>query len=191
MTYLEILYIILGVCVVAVSIAIVWLANETVMLVKSLRRSAQDTETVTKEIKEKVLLVSEALDRAGQAAASVIGLIEDSVEAIKEKRDQIVGSIGLITGAGSYIRRRKAASEKKKAPSFATHYAEATRVKKATEGLTASPKKSAKSVEKRPEEEVDEKEEKIAEEKEGEEKLDELAGDHANARESGRESSRK
>lgn len=113
MASLDILYVILGVCVVVITVTVVWLANELIGLIRSLKRSAQDTEVVTKEIREKVLLVSEALDRAGTAATSIIGLIEDSIEKIKEKRDQIVGSIGLLTGAGEYIKQRKETKSEK------------------------------------------------------------------------------
>lgn len=115
MASLDVLYLILGVCVVVITVTIVWLASETRQLVRSLKRSAQDTEVVTKEIKEKVLLVGEALDRAGTAATTVIGLIEDAIEQIEEKRDQIVGSIGLLTGAGKYVKQRREGAKKEKA----------------------------------------------------------------------------
>ena len=130
MASLDVLYLILGVCVVIITVTIVWLASETRQLLRSLRRSAQDTEVVTKEIKEKVLLVGEALDRAGTAATTVIGLIEDAIEQIKEKRDQIVGSVSLLAGAGKYVKQRREEArkekeeeekEKKEVPKVETH----------------------------------------------------------------------
>jgi hypothetical protein len=204
MASLDILYIILGVCVVVVTVTIVWVANDLMKLIRSLRHSAQDTETVTREIKEKVLLVSESLDRLGAAASSVIGLIEDSVETIKEKRDQIVGSIGLITGASDFIKKRRKAkasdkrqvasnkrkSEEKKSPDVQKEVGvltetvgkKKTKVAPTTEdvGKNASeeePEKTETEEDKKLDElnEAKEKAENEPEEKEEEKKLDELA----------------
>jgi len=111
MATVDILYITLIVAIVVITVTLVWLANDTRALLKSLRRSAEDTEVVTKEIREKVLMVSEALDRAGAAASSIIGMIENAIEEIKEKRDAIVSSIGLLSGAGRAIKERREKKE--------------------------------------------------------------------------------
>ncbi len=110
----EILYIVLIVSVAVITITIVWLANELMQLIKSLRRSANDTALMTNELKDKVLLVSEALDRAGTAATKIIGMIEDGIETIREKKDQISNSIGLVAGVGDYYKQRKQAKVEEK-----------------------------------------------------------------------------
>ncbi|MFH1854923.1 MAG: hypothetical protein ABH810_00700 [bacterium] len=107
MNIVEILYIILGACIVVITVTIVWLANETIKLVKSLRKSSDDVALMTSELKEKVLVVTEALDRAGTAATNIIGFIEDAIEGIKSKRDQLTDSIGLVSGVGEYFKKRK------------------------------------------------------------------------------------
>jgi hypothetical protein len=114
MSIVQILYIILGASIVVLTVTIVWLANEAIGLIKSLRRSSENTEVVTRELKEKVLVVSEALDRAGTAASTLIGLIEDGVEAITSKRDKVVSAIGLITGAGKHIEDKEEPEEEAK-----------------------------------------------------------------------------
>lgn len=111
MTIVEILYVITGVCLVVVTVTVVWLSNETIKLVKSLRKSSDDVALMTSELKEKVLVVTEALDRAGTAATNIIGLIEDAIEGIKEKREQLANSIGLVTGVGEYFKKKKAEKE--------------------------------------------------------------------------------
>jgi methyl-accepting chemotaxis protein len=103
----DILYIVVIISVVIITITIVWLASEVMGLTKSLRRSAEDTESMTSELKEKVHLISEALDRAGTAATRIIGLVEDAVETIKEKKDQLSNSLGLISGVSEYYRKKK------------------------------------------------------------------------------------
>ena len=107
MAITDILYITLIVAIVVITVTIVWLSNDMRGLIRSLRRSAEDTEKVTHEIREKVLMVSEALDRAGAAASSIIGMIENAIDEIKEKRDAIVSSIGLLSGAGRAIKERR------------------------------------------------------------------------------------
>ena len=114
MATVDILYIVLAVCVVVITVTLVWLSNDLIGLIRSIKRSSDDVEVVTKEIREKVLLVSEALDRAGTAASNIIGLVEDAIESIKTKRDQLAESIGLISGVGEYARRKRA--EKKSPP---------------------------------------------------------------------------
>jgi len=108
MSIVEILYIITGACIVVITVTIVWLANETIKLVKSLRKSSDDVAFMTREVKEKVLVVTEALDRAGTAATNIIGFIEDAIEGIKEKRDQLANSMGLVSGVGEFFKRKKA-----------------------------------------------------------------------------------
>ncbi len=109
MPTIEILYITLIVAIVVITVTVVWLSNDLRGLIRSLRHSAEDTGKVTHEIREKVLMVSEALDRAGAAASSIIGMIENAIEEIKGKRDAIVSSIGLLSGAGRAIKERRAA----------------------------------------------------------------------------------
>lgn len=111
MTIVEVLYVILGACVVVITVTIVWLANETIKLVKSLRKSSDDVAFMTQEVKEKVLVVTEALDRAGTAATSIIGFIEDAIEGIKEKRDKLSDSIGLIAGVGDFFKKKSKKDE--------------------------------------------------------------------------------
>jgi phage tail tape-measure protein len=107
MALTDILYLVLIVSIVIITITLVWVANELIGLIKSLRKSASDTETMTSELKDKVLLVSEALDRAGTAATKIIGMIEDGIESIKQKKDQITNSIGLVAGVGDFVKQRK------------------------------------------------------------------------------------
>ena len=111
MPTVEILYIILAVCVVVITVTIVWFANEAMKLIKSLRKSSDDVAFMTQEVKDKVLIVTEALDRAGTAATNIIGLVEDAVEGIKEKRDQLSSSIGLVAGVGDYFKKKSEKDE--------------------------------------------------------------------------------
>ncbi len=111
MALTDILYLVLIVSVIIITITLVWVANELMGLLKSLRKSASDTETMTSELKDKVLLVSEALDRAGTAATKIIGMIEDGIESIKQKRDQITNSISLVAGVGDFVKHKKQAKE--------------------------------------------------------------------------------
>lgn len=108
MSLQEILYGVLIISVVVITVTLVWVANDLKGLLDSMRKSAQDAESVTKEIREKVMMVSEALDRVGASAAAIIGLIEGGVEQIKEKRDAIASSIGLVAGAGKAIKESRA-----------------------------------------------------------------------------------
>jgi len=107
MAFIDILYIVIAVAVVVITVTLVWVSNELISLIKSVKRSARDSEKVTKEIKEKVMLVSESLDRAGSAASSLVGLMEDAVEGIKPRREKIADSLGLISGAGEHARRQQ------------------------------------------------------------------------------------
>jgi len=114
MALVELLYLVLIVCVVVITVTAVWLSSELMGLIKSLKRSASDTEAMTSELKEKVLLVSEAMDRAGTAATKIIGMIEDGVESIKQKRDQITGSLGVLAGVGDFYKQKKQQSQEVK-----------------------------------------------------------------------------
>ena len=114
MSIVDILYIILGACVVVITVTIVWFANEAMKLIKSLRKSSDDVAFMTEEVKGKVLMVSEALDRAGTAATNIISLVEDAVEGIKEKRDQLSNSIGLVAGVGDYFKKKNHGQSEKK-----------------------------------------------------------------------------
>jgi len=111
---LNILYIILAVSVVVVSATFVYLSGEIVKLTKSLRRSADDAAVMTKELKEKVLMVSEAMDRIGTLTSHFIGLIEEAQEKLSEKRDKIAEGLGLVVGVSDYVKKRRA--EKTAAP---------------------------------------------------------------------------
>ena len=106
--FVDILYIVIAVAIVVIAVALVWVSNELIGLIKTVRRSSQNSEQVTKEIKEKVMLISESLDRAGSAASSLVGLMEDAVEGIKPRREKIADSLGLISGAGDHARNRQA-----------------------------------------------------------------------------------
>lgn len=107
MAFIDILYIVIAVAVVTITVTLVWVSNELIGLIKSVKRSSRDSEKVTHEIKEKVMLVSESLDRAGSAASSLVGLMEDAVEAIKPRREKIADSLGLISGAGAHARQQQ------------------------------------------------------------------------------------
>ena len=107
MAFIDILYIVIAVAVVIITVTLVWVSNELIGLIKSVKRSSRDSEKVTHEIKEKVMLVSESLDRAGSAASSLVGLMEDAVEAIKPRREKIADSLGLISGAGAHARQQQ------------------------------------------------------------------------------------
>ena len=107
----DILYIVLIVATVILTVTIVWLANEAIGLMKSLRKSADDTAVVTREFKEKVLLASEALDRVGTAAATVLGIIEEAVQGIKDKRDKLADGVAMVTGLGKYIKEKQKPEE--------------------------------------------------------------------------------
>lgn len=114
MSVVQILYIILGASIVVLTVTIVWLANEAIGLIKSIRRSSENTEVVTHELKDKAMMVSEALDRVGSAASTMIGLIEDGTEAIKGKRDHVVNSIALVAGTGKHISKKEESKEESK-----------------------------------------------------------------------------
>ena len=108
MAFIDILYIVIAVAIVVITVTVIWLSSELIGLIKSVKRSSRDSEKVTKEIREKVMLVSESLDRAGSAASSLVGLMEDAVQGIKPRREKIADSLGLISGAGQHARQQQA-----------------------------------------------------------------------------------
>ena len=112
MASLDVLYLISTVAIAVVAVTIVWLANELIKLVKSLRRSTDDTATVTAEFKKRVLLMSEALDRVGTAASHMIGLIEDAEVELRGRREKVAQGIGLVMGAGDHARKKREKEEK-------------------------------------------------------------------------------
>lgn len=107
MASLDVLYLISTVAIAVVAVTIVWLANELIKLIKSLRRSTDDTATVTAEFKKRVLLMSEALDRVGTAASHMIGLIEDAEVELRGRREKVAQGIGLVMGAGDHARKKR------------------------------------------------------------------------------------
>lgn len=113
MTTLDVLYIVLSAAVVVVTVVIVWLAGDLKEILRSLKKTTADTEAMTTELREKVHMVAEAIDRVGTTATRIIGLIEDAVETVKEKKDQIVSSLGLVSGIGQYYKNRKNDSQTK------------------------------------------------------------------------------
>ncbi|PIT97125.1 hypothetical protein COT77_03140 [Candidatus Berkelbacteria bacterium CG10_big_fil_rev_8_21_14_0_10_41_12] len=103
MISVDILYIIIGTCTVVLTVAIVWLVNESIVLVKLLQKSAKNTETISEELKQKTLMVSEALDRVGTVAARVIGFVEDMEHAVEERAGAIASGLGVLAGAKKYF----------------------------------------------------------------------------------------
>lgn len=178
----EILYIVLIVAIVILTVTIVWLANETIGLIKSLRKSADDAAVVTKEFKEKTLLVTEAMDRVGTVATSVIGMVEDAIETIKEKRDKLADGLALVASVSKYVKKGRQDSEgddSEKSPTSTSSFAKATDDKKATVGEKVKsekePEENKESRIKNQGEEKD-KDEVKTEEKESEEKSEKKAG---------------
>jgi len=114
MASLDVLYLISTVAIAVVAVTVVWLANELIQLIKSLRRSAEDTETVTAEFKKRVLLMSEALDRVGTAASHMIGLIEDAEVELRGRREKVAQGIGLVMGAGDHARKKREKEKEEK-----------------------------------------------------------------------------
>jgi len=112
MASLDVLYLISTVAIAVVTVTVVWLANELIQLIKSLRRSTEDAATVTAEFKKRVLLMSEALDRVGTAASHMIGLIEDAEIELRRRREKVAQGIGLVVGAGDHARRKREKEEK-------------------------------------------------------------------------------
>ena len=105
---IELLYLIIAVCVAVLTIALIWLINDLVKLSRSLRRSSDDVAVMTKEVKEKVLLVTEAMDRVGTLASHFIGIIEEAESQIREKSARIADSLGAVLGVSEMIKSRKA-----------------------------------------------------------------------------------
>jgi len=108
MQILDILYVILSIAIVVLTIALVWLINDLVKLSRSLRRSTDDVAIMTKEVKEKVLLVTEVMDRMGTLASHFIGIIEEAETQIREKSGRIVAGLGTVLGVSDLIKKHKA-----------------------------------------------------------------------------------
>lgn len=112
----ELLYLIVAVAVVVLVTALVWLISDLVQLSRSLRRSTDDVAVMTGEVKEKVLMVSEAFDRIGTLATHFIGIIEEAEKQIRDKSEQISQGLGMVVGVSDALRKRKAASKEEDVP---------------------------------------------------------------------------
>jgi len=97
----EILYLIVAVAVVVLAVALVWLILDLIKLSRSLRA------IMTGEVKEKVLMVSEAIDRIGTLASHFIGLIEEAEKQIRDKSEQISQGLGMVVGISDALKKRK------------------------------------------------------------------------------------
>lgn len=107
----EILYLIVAVAVVVLTVALVWLILDLIKLSRSLRKSTDDVAIMTGEVKEKVLMVSEAIDRIGTLASHFIGLIEEAEKQIRDKSEQISQGLGMVVGISDVLKKRKASRE--------------------------------------------------------------------------------
>lgn len=103
----EILYIIVAVAVAVLTVAIVWLISDLIKLSKSMRKSTDDVAVMTSEVKEKVLMVSEAIDRIGTLATHFIGIIEEAEKQIREKSEKIYEGLSMVVGVSDLIKSRK------------------------------------------------------------------------------------
>lgn len=103
----EILYLIIAVAVVVLTVALVWLILDLIKLSRSLRKSTDDVAIMTGEVKEKVLMVSEAIDRIGTLASHFIGLIEEAEKQIRDKSEQISQGLGMVVGISDALKKRK------------------------------------------------------------------------------------
>jgi len=162
----DILYIVLIVATVVLTVAIVWLSNEAIGLMKSLRKSADDTAVVTREFKEKVLLASEALDRVGTAATTILGMIEEAVQSIKGKRDKLADGIATVTGLGKYAKRGQSSEDEEDEEDEGDEA-------EPGEGIVVPPKEPAQKNKLKPEEK-DKEEEKVKEEKDSTDEVAEV-----------------
>ncbi|OQA52466.1 MAG: hypothetical protein BWY43_00534 [candidate division WS2 bacterium ADurb.Bin280] len=107
----EILYLIVAVAVVVLTVALVWLILDLIKLSRSLRKSTDDVAIMTAEVKEKVLMVSEAIDRIGTLASHFIGLIEEAEKQIREKSEQISQGLGMVVGISDVLKKRRASND--------------------------------------------------------------------------------
>jgi len=104
----EVLYLIVAVAVAVLTVALVWLISELIKLSRSMRKSTDDVAVMTSEVKEKVLMVSEAIDRIGTLATHFIGLIEEAEKQIREKSEKIAQGLSMVVGVSDAIKSRKA-----------------------------------------------------------------------------------
>lgn len=179
----DILYIVIIVATVVITVTLVWLANETIGLIRSLRKSADDAAVVTKEFKEKTLLVTEAMDRVGTVATSVIGMVEDAIETIKEKRDKLADGLALVTSMSKYVKRNRQDgeaddSEKGKVTSLRQGYGRQESEKEKTEESEKKEKeeKTEKTAEKKSEKKDEEPKEKQGTRKDDASEVKEVKG---------------
>lgn len=105
----EVLYLIVAAAVAVLTVAIVYLVSDLVKLSRSMRKSTDDVAVMTGEVKEKVLMVSEAIDRIGTLASHFIGLIEEAEKQIREKSEKISQGLGMVVGISDAIKSRKTA----------------------------------------------------------------------------------
>jgi len=104
----EVLYLIVAVAVAVLTVAIVWLISDLIKLSRSMRKSTDDVAVMTSEVKEKVLMVSEAIDRIGTLATHFIGLIEEAEKQIRERSEKIAQGLSMVVGVSDAIKSRKA-----------------------------------------------------------------------------------
>lgn len=107
----EVLYIIVAVAATVLTVALVWLISDLVKLSRSLRKSTDDVAIMTSEVKEKVLMVSEAIDRIGTLASHFIGLIEEAEKQIREKSEKISQGLSMVVGISDAIKSRKGVAQ--------------------------------------------------------------------------------
>ena len=143
----EVLYLIVAAAVAVLTVAIVYLVSDLVKLSRSMRKSTDDVAVMTGEVKEKVLMVSEAIDRIGTLASHFIGLIEEAEKQIREKSEKISQGLGMVVGISDAIKGRKTApkEEEEVAPADESK-AKKTREEKeeAVEGEETAEKKEKK-----------------------------------------------
>lgn len=111
----EVLYLIVAAAVAVLTVALVWLISDLIKLSRSMRRSTDDVAVMTSEVKEKVLMVSEAIDRIGTLATHFIGLIEEAEKQIREKSEKIAQGLSMVVGVSDAIKSRRA-SQKEETP---------------------------------------------------------------------------
>lgn len=99
MASLDVLYFVLTICSAVITLVIVWLANDLIVVLRNIRKASKDTAGLTSEFKQKVLMVGEALDRMGDSATRMLGIMEDSQSEMIANREKIKKGVGLIVEA--------------------------------------------------------------------------------------------
>lgn len=102
----EILYLIIAVATAVLTVGLIWLISDLIKLSRSMRRSTDDVAAMTAEVKEKVMMVSEAIDRIGTLASHFIGLIEEAEKQIREKSEKIAQGLSMVVGISDAIKKR-------------------------------------------------------------------------------------